>query len=90
MRKAALMAAAVTFASAAWGLVGDPQIKTDHPWYPGELSCSTFARLFATQQAVYEREVGTMDTEEKKAIASWYWRNLVYYHGSHGSNGFHR
>jgi hypothetical protein len=22
--------------------VGDPQIRTDHPWYPGELACSTF------------------------------------------------
>jgi hypothetical protein len=24
---------------------GDPQIGTDHPWYPGELACSTFDRL---------------------------------------------
>jgi hypothetical protein len=29
--------------------VGDPQIRTDHPWYLGELACSTFERLFATQ-----------------------------------------
>ena len=29
---------------------GDPQIKTNHPWYPGELSCSTFERLFETQK----------------------------------------
>ena len=32
--------------------VGDPQVRTDHPWYPGELSCSTFERLFATQAGV--------------------------------------
>ena len=29
--------------------VGDPQVGTDHRWYPGELACSTFERLFATQ-----------------------------------------
>jgi len=29
-------------AGAARAEVGDPQLKTDHPWYPGELSCSTF------------------------------------------------
>ena len=38
--------------------VGDPQLRTDHPWYPGELACSTFERLFATQAEVYERVVG--------------------------------
>jgi len=35
--------------------VGDPQVKTDHPWYPGELSCSTFDRLFATQAELFKR-----------------------------------
>ncbi len=35
--------------------VGDPQVRTDHPWYPGELACSTFARLAATQAELYER-----------------------------------
>src|SRR6266404_5929476 len=29
--------------------IGDPQIRTDDPWYPGELACSTFGRLFATE-----------------------------------------
>lgn len=40
---------AVALASAAQADVGDPQIKTDHPWYPGELAFSTFDRLFATR-----------------------------------------
>ena len=22
--------------------IGDPQVRADHPWYPGELACSTF------------------------------------------------
>ena len=56
--------------------VGDPQAKTDHPWYPGELSCSTFERLFATQADVYKRVTGRdVKTDEDKALASWFWRN---------------
>ena len=38
--------------------VGDPQVRTDHPWYPGELACSTFERLAETQAALYQRVVG--------------------------------
>jgi hypothetical protein len=65
--------------------VGDPQIKTDHPWYPGELSCSTFPRLFKTQAELYERVTGRkVDTDEDKALASWYWRNLNYWHAEEG------
>jgi hypothetical protein len=64
---------------------GDPQVKTDDPWYPGELSCSTFERLFKTQAALYERVTGRKtDTDEDKALASWYWRNLHYAHGEEG------
>jgi hypothetical protein len=62
-------------------VVGDPQLKTDHPWFPGELSCSTFDRLFKTQSELYERVTGRKtDNDEDKAIASWYWRNLNYFH----------
>ncbi|NNE91769.1 MAG: hypothetical protein HKN23_08990 [Verrucomicrobiales bacterium] len=28
---------------------GNFQLKTDHPWYPGELAMSTFDRLAETQ-----------------------------------------
>jgi len=70
----------VTFAS-----VADPQLKTDHPWYPGELSCSTFDRLFATQSALYKKITGRdVNTDEDKALASWYWRNLHFAHGEEG------
>jgi hypothetical protein len=69
----------------ARGAVGDPQLKTDHPWYPGELSCSTFERLFKTQAELYRRVTGrSVDTDEDKALASWYWRNLHYAHGEEG------
>src|SRR5438477_4214126 len=64
---------------------GDPQIKTDHPWYPGELSCSTFERLFKTQAEVYKRATTRgVESDEDKALASWYWRNLHYAHGEEG------
>ena len=71
--------------SSAIADVGDPQIRTDHPWYPGELAISTFDRLFATQAEVYERVTGrTTDTDEDKALASWLWRNTHYWHGEAG------
>jgi hypothetical protein len=66
--------------------VGDPQTRTDHPWYPGELACSSFERLFATQAEVYERVTGYRpQTDEQKALAAWLWRNAHYYHGEEGA-----
>src|SRR5271168_3279037 len=66
--------------------VGDPQIRTDHPWYPGELACSTFERLFKTQGELYERVVGRKPvSDEDKALAAWLWRNTHYYHGEEGA-----
>lgn len=76
---------ATSAATSAWADVGDPQLRTDHPWYPGELACSTFERLFATQAALYERVVGVKPvTDEQKALASWLWRNTHYCHGEEG------
>lgn len=66
--------------------VGDPQIRTDDPWYPGELACSTFERLFATQAEAFRRVVGHPPaTEEERALASWLWRNTHYAHGEEGA-----
>ena len=68
-------------ASAAAIACGDPQTRTGHPWYPGELSCSTFERLFETQSKLYERITGRRTgTDEDKALAAWYWRNINYHH----------
>jgi hypothetical protein len=73
-------------ATASRADVGDPQVRTDHPWYPGELACSTFERLFATQADLYERVVGVRPmTDEQKALAAWLWRNTHYYHGENGA-----
>src|SRR5829696_2909235 len=66
--------------------VGDPQVRTDHPWYPGELACSTFERLAATQAEVYRRVTGSPPvTDEQKALASWLWRCTHYWHGEEGA-----
>jgi hypothetical protein len=69
----------------ALGDVGDPQIRTNHHWYPGELAISTFERLFATQATAYERATGRrVVSDEDKALASWFWRNTHYWHAETG------
>lgn len=76
---------ALLMASGAEADVGDPQIRTNHPWYAGELSCSTFQRLEATQAELYQRVVGEIpETDEQKAIAAWLWRNTHYWHAEEG------
>jgi hypothetical protein len=65
--------------------VGDPQLETDHPWYPGEATCSTWTRLFATQAALYQRVTGRdVRSDEDKALAAWLWRNTHYWHAEEG------
>src|SRR5437773_9184527 len=81
-----VVAAALLSGGVARADVGDPQIRTDHPWYPGELSCSTFERLFAAQAEQYQRVTGVKPTtDEQKALAAWLWRNTHYYHGEEGA-----
>jgi hypothetical protein len=66
--------------------VGDPQVRSDHPWYPGELACSNFERLFETQAALYERVTGHAPRgDQDLALASWLWRNTHYSHGEEGA-----
>ena len=66
--------------------IGDPQIRTDHPWYPGELACSTFERLSATEAEQYQRVTGIKpESDQDKALAAWFWRNTHYAHGEEGS-----
>src|SRR5438094_7345068 len=80
-----LFALALLTAQPVLAGVGDPQIKTDHPWYPGELSCSTFERLFKTEAEAYTRATGkTVESDEDKVLAAWYWRNLHYAHADDG------
>jgi hypothetical protein len=65
--------------------VGDPQLGTDHPWYPGELAMSSFERLAATQAEQYERATGRKaESDQDKALAAWFFRNTHYAHGDDG------
>ena len=83
-RVAALLSASVVLPLC--GGVGDPQLRTDHPFYPGELACSTFERLFASQAAQYEHVTGVLPTNDHhRALASWFWRNTHYAHGEEGA-----
>ena len=65
--------------------IGDPQLRTDHPYYPGELAISTFERLFESQAKAYELATGKkVVTEQDKALAAWFWRNTHYWHETCG------
>jgi len=66
--------------------VGDPQLRTNHVWYPGELACSDFQRLLATQADLYHHVIGREPiSEQDKVIASWLWRNTHFFHGEPGA-----
>ena len=66
--------------------VGDPQVATNHTWYPGELACSTFERLQKTQAVMFEAATGRRPTtDEERVLASWLWRNTHYWHGEQGT-----
>jgi hypothetical protein len=82
----AALVVALILSPAARADVGDPQVRTDHPWYPGELACSTFDRLAATEATLYERVVGVKPkTDEDKALAAWLWRCTHYFHAEEGA-----
>src|SRR3954452_23665267 len=81
----AAIAMSTIMGPSAFASVGDPQIKTDHLWYPGELACSSFERLFKTQAEAYKRVTGRdVSTDEDKVLASWFWRKTHLAHGEEG------
>lgn len=66
--------------------VGDPQVMTDHTYYPGELAASSWERLLASQAKLYEQVTGKpVETEQDRVIAAWLWRNVHYFHGEPGA-----
>ncbi|MEL6105568.1 MAG: hypothetical protein AAFU85_06015 [Planctomycetota bacterium] len=84
-RQSLLVSMFLSLGAATFAEVGDPQIRTDHPWYPGELAISTFDQLFETQRELYRRVTGSeVESDEERAIASWLWRNTHYWHGEAG------
>ena len=66
--------------------VGDPQIGTQHPYYPGEWHASSFERLFAAQAKLYKHVTQRpVTSEQDKVLAAWLWRNTHYWHGEPGA-----
>jgi hypothetical protein len=75
--------------AAAVADVGDPQAKTDHPWYPGELAFSTFDRLFTLEKELFQRSTGREPrTDEEKALAALLFRLTHYWHGEEGTQNY--
>ena len=86
-RLLASAALAALIGSTATAGTGDPQVRTDHPWYPGELAFSNFDRLFAHQAELFARVDGRrVESDEDRALASWMWRNTHYWHGEEGKS----
>lgn len=76
MRRSALVLAslvATAFMSGAFAAVGNPQIRTDHPIYPGELAYSTYDRLAKT---IIDSDwgLGLGTSERDVAIKFFLWR----------------
>jgi hypothetical protein len=59
--------------------VGDPQLRTDHPYFPGELALSTPARVIATALATPRGTLGN-GTNRDKLIRLFLWRAEHYGH----------
>ncbi|MGD0090058.1 MAG: MBG domain-containing protein [Planctomycetota bacterium] len=76
---AAAALATLAPAFAAGSAVGDPEIKTDHPYYQGELAYSNLSNLVASALATTGRPT-TGDPVKDQIIKLWYWRIEHYYH----------
>jgi len=60
--------------SQAHAVVGDPQIRTDHPLYPGELAYSTMDRFCQTIIDSGDWGLGLGDSERDVALKLWLWK----------------
>ncbi|HYE06174.1 MAG TPA: hypothetical protein VEL07_11735 [Planctomycetota bacterium] len=69
----------ITAAGAATSAVGDPEIKTDHPYYQGELAYSTVDNLVASALNTPGRP-STGDPVKDTILRLYYWRLEHYYH----------
>jgi len=85
MGKQAAVSAFVAFAlvtassAVAWAQTGDPQLSTDHPYYPGEGAISTPARAVAHALATPRGSLGN-STNRDKLIRLFLWRAEHYAH----------
>jgi len=77
-----VLAFAMLCVSQLMAAVADPQVKTDHPFYQGELSCSTYERVRDASFAHFASLPGgkTPTTETEKLVALWAWRVAHHQH----------
>src|SRR5471030_1522963 len=68
-----LVATLAPMAFAATAPVGDPEVKTDHTYYQGELAYSTTARIVSSALATPGRAT-TGDPVKDQILKLWYWR----------------
>ncbi len=73
----AVLAAAGALAAPAQA--GDPQLKTDHPYYPGELGMSTPQRAVQTALSTPRGTLGS-STNRDKMIRLFLWRAETFAH----------
>ncbi len=71
--------AALSVASSAWAQTGDPQLKTDHPYSPGEGAMSTPARAVALALATPRGSLGSASNRDRM-IRLFLWRAEHYAH----------
>ena len=71
----------IAYGSTLYGMVGNPQIRTDHPSLSGELDCSTYERIEASAYALFRaRYAREPESETDKVIAHFIWRTERHQH----------
>jgi hypothetical protein len=73
------VALVVASSASAWAQTGDPQLSTDHPYYPGEGAMSTPTRAVAHALAIPRGSLGS-STNRDKLIRLFLWRAEHYAH----------
>ncbi len=82
----AILVCALVLSGSALAGVGNPQVTTEHPFYPGAGACNSFWSLQSAQAKLYQHVTGKkVTTDQDKALAAWLWRNTHYWHGEPGA-----
>lgn len=81
-----VLVVSLTLVGSALAGVGNPQVTTKHPYYPGDAAVRSFLALRSAQSNLYTHVTGQeVKTDQDKAIAAWLWRNTHYWHGEPGA-----
>jgi len=69
----------LAFSASAWAQTGDPELKTDHPYFPGEAAMSTPTKAVAHALAIPRGSLGN-STNRDKLIRIFLWRGEHFAH----------